>query len=215
MDYLELFKNELELEHTRYFILDTKGSGSDHGDVDFTQYRWQTNKFGKVRENDLFLYRRPGKASETKKFYFFGAAKIGKITPINNIKEKRVEAKIESEYPLKTHLHPHDLEDYQWDFKERTPGTWEHFFNQYGMNEITRVDFLNLLSLSENDDISYDPKAATEALQSIQRKNYYVEDEKGSYAKRSKQSVFSNTVKNNYKNQCAICGITTRSLLIG
>ncbi|WP_025822453.1 HNH endonuclease [Shewanella marina] len=215
MNYQELFNTQLQNVDTRYFILDTKGSDSNHGDADFLQYRWQTNKFGKVRAGDLFLYRRPGKASETGKFYFFGAGEIGPINSFGEIEEKRVEAKILSPYPFKSHLHPCDLEDYQWDFKDRTPDSWEYFFNQYGMNQITKNDFCQIIALSEINQDEYDPIAATEALQLIQTGSYTVEDQVSVVKVRAQQASFSNQVKNNYENQCGICGINTRALLVG
>jgi putative restriction endonuclease len=67
----------------------------------------------------------------------------------------------------------------------------------------------------KHDDVEYDNEAATEALQDIQNENYHVDDQKSEAPRRSKQSVFSNKVKNNYGNTCAMCGIKTKVLLIG
>ena len=39
-------------------------------DIDFVQYDWNRKFFNRVREGDYFLYRRPQKVSENKKFYF-------------------------------------------------------------------------------------------------------------------------------------------------
>lgn len=82
------------------------------------------------------------------------------------------------------------------------------------MNKIEREDFIALLELAESD-IEYDNVAETETLQDIQSENYHADDEKSEATRSSKQSVFSNKVKNNYGNTCAICGIQTKSLLIG
>lgn len=38
-----------------------------------------------------------------------------------------------------------ELEDFKWEFRNRGKN-WEHFFNQYGMNKITKNDFIHLLS---------------------------------------------------------------------
>ena len=210
MSYLEHFAAELNNTKTQYFILDTKGSGS-HGDVDFIQYQWSRSRYNLVSEGDLFVYRRPREASETKEFYFFGAAKIGEISGDN-----RVAAAILKPYPFKQYLHKRDLETFQWTWKERGR-TWEHFFNQYGMNRITKEDFIRLLQVSEGgaEEFDYDPQAATEATQEIQRGNYYVGDKEGKQKIRSKQQVFANQVKSNYQNRCAICSIQTRPFLIG
>ncbi|KGJ87632.1 HNH endonuclease [Colwellia psychrerythraea] len=216
MHFSKLFANELNEQETRYFILDTKGADPQHGDVDFIKYRWQTNKFGLVRTGDLFLYRRPGKASETNKFYFFGAGKVGSIKLLEPRESKRVEAEITSPYPFTSFIHPGDLEFFNWEFKDRKEGTWEHFFNQYGMNQIKKADFMAILKMSGfESNLYYDNLAATQAVQSIQKQNYYVEDEMGEAPRRSKQGVFSSVVKNNYQNSCGLCGLSTSSLLVG
>ena len=97
MAYDKYFKNELDNHETQYFILDTKGEGNQ-GDVDFIKYQWSRSKYNLVKEGDLFLYRRPRDASETNKFYFFGAAKnrrdhrnqtcdcaVGKAIPVSEL----------------------------------------------------------------------------------------------------------------------------------
>ncbi|EOF9312273.1 HNH endonuclease [Vibrio fluvialis] len=215
MDFLTLFEEELSKPGTKYFIFDTKGVSGEHQDADFIKYAWQTNKFNKVSPGDLFIYRRPGKASETGKFYFFGAGKVERIDVLDET-ETLVQASISKSYPFKDNLNPADLEHYEWYFKQRKPGTWEHFFNQYGMNDVHKEDFLNLLALSDGDiQFDYDNEAATDALQHIQTGNYHAEDEKVEGKRRSKQQVFSNQVKSNYGNCCAICGIKTRAFLVG
>jgi len=221
MNYKNLYEKELSHPSTNFFILDTKGSGVKHDDADFIKYSWRTNKFGLVNPGDLFIYRRPGKASETGKFYFFGAGKIETIVSaidsgVEVDDETRVNGAIKKPFPFIDNLHPDDLNNFRWRFKERNPDTWMYFFNQYGMNRIDREDFVALMDLAEgNSDNEYDNEAATKALQNIQNGNYHVEDQKGEAPRRAKQGVFSNKVKNNYRNSCGICGIQTRSLLIG
>ncbi|MDE9452619.1 HNH endonuclease [Xenorhabdus bovienii] len=229
MNYRELFSKELEDEKTGYFILDTKGTESQHGDVDFVRYLWDRSKFNHLKEGDLFIYRRPKKSSLTKKFHFFGAGKIGTMLDLfdkndnSENKEKPVQAEIVESYPFQHYLYPEDLEDYEWKIKKRKPGTWMNFFNQYGMNRITKEDFIGVLDYSdglyiyenkEDVDHFYDNAAATDAVLAIEKGNFFVEDEKGIAKKRAKQSVFSNRVKDNYRNCCALCGINIRALLI-
>ena len=81
MPILDHFKEEIADQDTGYFILDTKGSG-EHGDVDFEKYEWSPSRYNLVKTGDVFIYRRPSKASENGEFYFFGVCKIGSITPI-------------------------------------------------------------------------------------------------------------------------------------
>ena len=162
--------------------------------------------------NNIIIFRRPGKASETNKFYFFGAAKMGKILGI-----ERVTGKLDKCYPFNEFIHQEDLKDFKWTFKERGQ-SWEHFFNQYGMNKINKTDFVELMKISESDieiDFDKEPDAETEATKDMQTGNYEVDDKEGKIKVRAKQQVFSNKVKTNYNNKCAICSIKTREFLIG
>ncbi|MFC1808279.1 HNH endonuclease [Candidatus Omnitrophota bacterium] len=138
----EHFDQELNNPETNYFIFDTKGGGK-HGDIDFFKYEWSRSRYNLVKKGDLFIYRRPDNASETKEFYFFGACRIGKI-----VGDDRVSAKLEQIFPFHNRIYKKELEHFSWKWKARGL-TWEHFFNQYGMNKITKEDFVNLIALSE------------------------------------------------------------------
>ena len=211
MDYKEYYQTELEELQTEYFILDTKGDEKT-GDIDFVKYSWSTKQYNKIKEGDLIIFRRPGKASETNKFYFFGAAKMGKIEGI-----ERVTGRLDKCYPFNEFIHQEELKDFKWTFKERGR-SWEHFFNQYGMNKINKTDFEELMRISESDveiDFDKEPDAETEATKDMQTGNYEVDDKEGKIKVRAKQQVFSNKVKTNYNNKCAICSIKTREFLIG
>ncbi len=211
MYYKEYYQRELNDTNTEYFILDTKGDEKT-GDIDFVKYSWSTKQYNKIKEGDLIIFRRPGKASETNKFYFFGAAKMGKIEGI-----ERVTGKLDKCYPFNEFIHQEDLKDFKWTFKDRGQ-SWEHFFNQYGMNKIDKTDFEEIIKLSDSKvDLEFDkePEAETEATKDIQTGNYEVDDKEGRTKVRAKQQVFSNKVKTNYNNQCAICSIKTKEFLIG
>lgn len=218
MGYKQYFNEELQNPSTKYFILDSKGGGQ-YGDVDFDKYEWDRTKYNQVREGDIFLYRRPSSASETKKFYFFGAAKIDSIIDLGS-KSKRVSGIIVKPYPFEEYLHQGEevLESFDWKFKKRS-NTWgNNFFNQYGMNQITKEDFEGILQLIEkslDEDNFFDFEEAKTTLQNIQKKDYSVEDERSWTKTRTKQAVISNEVKVNYKHQCAICKLSTIDFLIG
>ncbi|HSI43107.1 MAG TPA: HNH endonuclease [Methylotenera sp.] len=208
MNYLEYFKSEISDPNTNYFIFDSKGDAGI-GDIDFEKYSWETNMYNKAKSGDLIIFRRPGSASETKKFYFYGAAKLGSI--IGSIK---VIAILDKPYPFIEHIHMQDLESFAWSFKKKGVD-WQHFFNQYGMNQIHKIDFESLMNMADGDADFIDPEAATEAHQDIQQGNYSVEDRLGTTKIRSKQNAFSNKVKDQYKVSCAVCGIKTRLFLVG
>jgi len=213
MKIKEYFKDELDNPQTQYFILDTKGSSeNEYGDIDFVQYQWRRSRYNLVEEGDVILCRRPSKSSETGQFYFFGAAKIGPITGKDTVISRFTKA-----YPFQEFIHQTDLEDFIWTWKERGKN-WGHFFNQYGMNKIPKDDFVRLLYLSKtstNIDEEYDAESATNAAQNIQKGDYSAEDNDAPGKSRSKQQVFSNKVKTNYGNKCAICSISTKEFLIG
>lgn len=43
-----------------------------------------------------------------------------------------------------------NVEDFKWEFKERIKEDWEQFFFKNTISNITKNDFLRLLSLSRN-----------------------------------------------------------------
>ncbi|MGE8057043.1 HNH endonuclease [Bacillus mycoides] len=214
---LEYYKDDLLKKTTNFFILDTKGTATGYGDIDFVSYDWSPSKYGKVSSGDLFIYRRPQSASEIRKsFYFFGA---GRIKEIKNIGEDRVRGIIDKAAVFTPYLTKIDMSDFEWDFKERGK-TWGSFFNQYGITQITRVDFQNVVSKAyedkENNDIELlSISNEIEFIQNIQSRNYFVDDSVGTSKRRIGQSTFSNEVKKNYGYECAITGIKTKDFLIG
>lgn len=211
MGYREIFAEELAGQNTQYFIFDTKGTGK-YGDVDFIKYRWDRAKYNLVNPGDVFIYRKPSKSSENHQFYFFGACKVGPMVDGNY-----VTAQLEKQYPFPRYVFQQDLTAFPWGWKNRGT-TWEHFFNQYGMNKITKADFTGLLDLADMGlplELEYDNTAATEAVQAIEQHNYGVPDNLAIVKVRAKQQMFSNQVKTNYSNRCAICGISTKDFLIG
>lgn len=209
--YKNIFEQELANPATNYFILDTKGTEANtDGDIDFIRYGWERSRFNKINSGDLFICRRPGKSSETGSFYFFGAAKMGCIEG-----EDRVIGEMEKSLPFQSYLNPDDLNNFDWKWKTKG-NDWQHFFNQYGMNQIPKEDFIGLMDMAsiEIDDF-YDPSVATQTIQDMQNENYRAEDEKSVGKKRTRQGIFANKVKSNYNNECAICKVRTKSFLIG
>jgi hypothetical protein len=145
-----LFNEELTKESTKYFILDS--NGTDHTeDIDFEIYIWEKSKFNKLSVGDLFLYRRPRRGSKFKDFYFFGGGKIEKIIDIAD----ESKAIISKSFAFVDFLFPDDLRDFKWQFREKKSENWSNFFNQYGMNEVNREDFLGIIELVEQNDLTF------------------------------------------------------------
>lgn len=216
-NYKEYYKEELSNIATKYFILDTAGPGT-HGDVDFESYNWNLDKFNKVREGDLFIYRRQQNASEiNNQFYFFGAGKIGSIESLGR---KRVKGVISKPMIFYNKLLKRDLNNFVWTFKTRG-SDWGHFFNQYGMNTITKDDFINLLKVAEAESVDTEKEDACQVeaevklYQQLQRGEFGVEDQKAEVKVRGAgQKVFADQVKTNYGYRCAITGIKIKEFLI-
>ena len=188
-----------------------------YGDKDFDEYHWDQARYNKPRIGDFFLYRRPQKASEVKgQFYIYGLGKIKSIRSINNAddatqkkRDKHVIAHVEQGIRFDDPILQSDLEDFEWTFKKRG-NTWEHFFQQYGMNEINQTDFIALLKMGlENQSYVLNVPLVEDNL------NYRVEDKRANVKIRGKdQRDFSLQVKLNYQYRCAISGITSKEFLI-
>ncbi|WP_332632554.1 HNH endonuclease [Halalkalibacter flavus] len=210
--HIKYYDKELKDSDTGYLILDTKGDPGEHGDIEFISYDWSPSRFNKIKVGDLFLYRRPQRASERGKFYFFGA---GKIDTIEQIGEDRLRAFIGKPLPFEKKLLPGELEDYIWHFKQRG-STWEHFFNEYGMNQIVKDDFKGMLNLAFETEI-VDSRHFGDEIQLIhqqQKKNYFVDDHISEQKTRIGHKVFADKVKLNYGYKCAITGLTTKEFLV-
>ena len=219
---MEMFNEEIQNTNTNYFIFDTGKAG--HRDLDFNYYTWNKRRYNIVRPNDLFLYRKPQKVSSSGQFYFFGA---GKITEI--VEAKKTDAQfnqegdqyaiIEKPCPFPNLVYQYDIKPSDLNDRRANPdSTWNHFFNQYDMTKIDRDDFIYILEtglgrqIIDNDETF----GIITAHNQMNSQNYRVEDDFGNVKIRgAMQKKFSDEVKNNYNNKCAVTGISTRSLLIG
>ena len=125
----------------------------DHGKIengtlkyqdDFNSYGWNLRQFNKVKEGAFVLFRKPGRATKNKKFEIFGGGYISKIT-ID--KQKNAVAEITHAFEINPPIRQGELfiETFQWNSKNKKNNSWSHFWNQYGMNRISFLDFQNLL----------------------------------------------------------------------
>ncbi len=216
------FQIEVGNPNTKYFIFDT--GKKTHRDLDYSYYTWNKYRYNKVSPGDLFIYRTPQKVSSSKQFYFFGAGKVKEIREAKTSEPQYVQdgdqyAMIEDPCPFENLIYQNDIEPGEiTDTRKKKDQTWNHFFNNYGMNEISKEDFNFLISKGMGD--LKPEKMKQEAMISAHNKiasgSFSVEDKetlgkhRGAY-----QKIFSDNVKNNYNHQCAITGIRTRSLLVG
>lgn len=223
-DFEDIYQEELNNSETNYFILDTNGDYK--GEKEFETYIWETNKYGKVKEGDLFIYRRPQRASEIKnEFYFFGCGKIKKIELIEGAKVKGI---IDKSIKFKEKVLQRDVQNMKWHTEKKKEGTFQNFFLQYGMNLINKKDFLEILSFNkkilevqnesfedENTNVNIDNEIEKKLAEKINNGNYEVKDKNATTKVRgTAQRVFSQKVKVNYQYKCAITGIETTSFLI-
>lgn len=217
MIFPEKFLAQISSQETKFFIFDSKGDHQIYEDIDFHEYHWDKSKFNKVRAGDFFIYRRPQKASEIKnQFYLYGFGKISEIKDINKLTDKTRNKPaigiIELGYHFMNPILQDDLESFEWDFKQRG-NTWSYFFQQYGMNEITQLDFINLLNIGLKGDENF----YTDFQLNLehQDKDYRVDDQIALCNIRGNDHrKFAQQVKLNYQRTCAISGIQTPDFLV-
>jgi len=211
----------------RYFIFDTgvtlKNENHSKYDKEFVQYFWSKKRFNKVKEGDLFVYRKPKKASEGNSFYFFGVGKVGKIKFVEELNDDHsVICEVEEPIRFKNIIYQDDnkLLNYEWVFKKREKERgWGQFFNNYGMNEINKNDFyfLHKIGTGVFPSNNYDDgnKILVKAHIDFMDKSV-VEDHFSNVRTRgSYQKVFADLIKMIYNQKCCVSGISTRSLLEG
>jgi putative restriction endonuclease len=202
-----LFENYINNASVGYFIID---SGKHEGDRDFETYTWKRSINNQINEDDLFIYRKSQKASTTGKFYLFGCGRFGRIQG-----DDLVNAEILDPQEFESPIMQYDLVDFSWNSKQKGK-SWEHFWNQYGINRISKVDFINLLNIVDGDyySIDFGTKVIEHEVQMAQG-NYFVADHEAVVKSRPWQAAWSKGVKENFGYKCAICGISTSSLLVG
>lgn len=126
----------------------------DHGKIedgtlkyqdDVTSYGWNVRQFNKVHPGAYVLNRHPGKITADRKFEIYGGGYVESISEPDE--DGNVVAVISHPFTIVPPLKQGDtfLENYEWDSKNKKPGTWGHFWNQYGMNTISLTDYENLI----------------------------------------------------------------------
>lgn len=130
------------------FILDhgKKENGVLKYKDDLTSYGWNVKRFNKMHEGAFVLNRRPGKMTDDRKFEIYSGGYIDQISEPDE--DGNVVAVISHAFNIVPPLKQGDsfLENFVWSSKiKKTPDSWAHFWNQYGMNTISYQDFERLL----------------------------------------------------------------------
>lgn len=112
---------------------------------DMTSYGWCTKQFNKMHVGAYVLSRRPGKLTKDRRFEIYAGGYVESISEADD--EGNVIAVISHPFNIIPPIKQGDesLESYEWKSKKRKQGSWEHFWNQYGMNTISYEDFKGLL----------------------------------------------------------------------
>lgn len=133
-----------------YFILDSKvgdkGQLHYYEDKDYVKYSYDPRVNKLLKRNAVFLYRRPQSITDDHKFRIDGGGVIKLISkPGQN---GHVHASIIHGFKLIKPLKQGDpkLENINWTSKNKREGTWEHFWNQYGINKISQQEFFTLIN---------------------------------------------------------------------
>lgn len=180
MPNLNKFINDNNIKN--FFVLDSKGgkdSKSKYADNDYRYYCYNTKRFNRLKEGAIFLYRRPGRINKDRKFEIVGGGIIGSIIKQDDL--GNVKAFIENGFKFTKPLKQGDpyLENMEWTSKTKKEG-WGHFWNQYGMNQINKKDFINLVKnsniffinkISTDDDEEKTIKGKTFKIVSSNKKN--------------------------------------------
>lgn len=136
---------------SKFFVLDTTQDGLSNkiihgeGDINYTRYCYSTTKYGKLEAGSVFLYRQTKRSSKNRKFYFFGGGYIKELKAVDN--SGSINAIITDGFSLSVPVYEDDprLDQMTWTSKTKKPGEWGYFWNQYGMNEITKEEFLSII----------------------------------------------------------------------
>jgi hypothetical protein len=141
-----------KLPTTKFFVLDSHQDamgeqevGHQYDDNDFIGYAYNIHQFNRLTSGSLFLYRRPGKLSNDRKFHIYGGGTIESIC--SSSAQGDVIAKIGIGFKFAVPINQGDpfIENYTWKTRNKPGPGWKGFWTNYGMNEIMPDDFWGLV----------------------------------------------------------------------
>lgn len=133
---------------------------------DLTSYGWNVKRFKKLHVGAFVLNRKPGKLNKDRKFEIYSGGVVTHISTPD--KEGNVVATIGNVFKIVPPIRQGEdfIENFEWESKNKKPNSWEHFWNQYGMNTISFSDFTRLVAdvncVPINDDFIPEEKDISE-----------------------------------------------------
>lgn len=141
------------MEKQLAFILDHGKIESDgqlkYAD-DAKSYGWNIHQNGKLEVGSVVLNRHPGKITKDRKWEIYGGGYISSISEPDD--DGNVTAEISHAFKIEPPIRQGDsfIENFKWSTpskkKLKKPNSWSHFWNQYGINEISYDDFVALIN---------------------------------------------------------------------
>lgn len=199
----------------KFFIIDSSSNGK-YKDVDFEKYSWNTRQNNRIKEGDWFIYRRSARFSENREFYFFGAGQFGKISQ-DKFDSSLVNSEVNNPYVFSRRILKKDMDSMIWDFK-LLKESWHNSFTTYGITNINKRDFLNIINLQVEFIGKEIPLKVNEEPLMVDLykkriiKDFSVDDD-STNSHNAARKLLSDEVKFNYGYKCAITGTSTEYLL--
>lgn len=166
---------------------------------DLTSYGWNIKQFNRVHVGAYVLSRHPGKLTKDRKFEIYAGGRVESISKPDE--EGNVVAIISHPFNIIPPIKQGDvtLETYEWKSKKKKPGSWEHFWNQYGMNTISYEDFKGLLEnancvAADTEVVSDEEDLTKEDVDAMQE-----DDAKGFTVKLEGDGIYHKKTKGKYK----------------
>lgn len=172
-------------EDQKAFILDhgkTKEDGQLKYADDFRSYGWNIRQYGKLRAGAVVLSRHPGKITKDRKWEIYGGGLVESVSPPDE--EGNVTAVITHPFKIEPPIRQGDsfIENFEWNTpskkKRKKPNSWGYFWDQYGMNEITFVDFMALIEnqhivpIDDKQFVPSEPDITLAELAELEHENF-------------------------------------------
>ena len=171
-------------EDQQAFILD-HGKTEDDGRLkyadDAKSYGWNIRQYGKLKSGAVVLNRHPGKITKDRKWEIYGGGYVESVSEPDE--EGNVTAVITHAFKIDPAIRQGDsfIENFDWNTpskkKRKKPNSWGHFWDQYGMNEITYNDFVSLIedqhlvSIDDTQSASSEPDLTSAELAELEEES--------------------------------------------